>query len=1102
MNNKQYELSWNKYDWRTFEKICFAYIKEIYSAKFYSTKLTRAQKDQGRDIIIKSYHEKFVAWGECKYHTRNVDLSNIGKNIVLALSHQINKAIFFSVSSITLNSKIEILNVAQRFGFEVLFLDGNELNKTILSCEKIARKYFRAEYVKYCKKESGKIWVNTFLSEYPYAEDAKNNIKLQYHLKNGFQVFLHIFMKNMHSECISDIRISLSDYDKTKLNFYKADFELDGMITPYADLLYTFPGLVFSPDRNIALPCVQIKYTLIDGTIEETVFETGEIDASDVWKAPYINSDSADFLVQAANMLERDVVENYVRILFLYGNSGMGKSRLMTEVQDKAYDLGYRVIHVDFRTKNEKECMYDFIKGLLGLPSSKRKMKIDFQEFKKIFVEQHLDLSSIDKIYNFLYEENSSISYTELTDTIINILMFATARGGILIGMDNIQEVTRGIQLLMWNVLEHCKTVSIPVCFLFAHNTERMPEAQNILIDYLKISGENRENYVLPQHCSLLSKTDAAMLMQQLLHLVPDSQHCLEQLFDQIETCPMDILLLAKSLVQSDRLFKTTDSFRYIINPKEFIKKAANISESTEELVKNRLLYLNDDPRACKYHELFSLINFFDSNLPSEIFDACGLDRDLLIKSNQHLITKVNYLENTICFYHEKVYSYFQKQAITLPAYMLDTIYELYSNDINEKIVSAYIYLKVLIARKEYQAAITTGLNVIREYKQTNQNQNLCKTCDLLQQIRDIKFHPKEYFYVLFNKADMLLERVNISEAEALFEEAREIVDTKYKFLDQQDIIHFNHRYINQKLHTLQFNQGLDALKKFEQLELNDFKTDMIINDRYCVAYYGLGRETEALQRIDYVIQKAKEAKDYTWLSIGYSDKAFTCFYNNKNIAQICDNFTNAVRYYRLSGETDNISREIEILMQEAICYLLKDEDESALESIQKSINIAEEIIYGYLLVPVLNVHAFLLLKRMDIDMAHTIFKKALSYGNSFSNKKALISIYNNLGNMYIIKEEYEQAMEYYQAGLEILKSICVPENSFRYMGLLCNIVKASIILEDEPRAKALLEKYPMFCDLKIYYDKCKRCTEEGDTAHVFSFSYGVLGLKGFDYLH
>ena len=260
------KLDWQKYDWRKFEKVCFEYIKVVYSAKFYKTELTRAQKDKGRDIIIKGKYENFEAWGECKNHKRNVDLSTIGKNIVLALSHQINKAIFFSVTGITLNTKTEILNVAQEHGFEVLFLDGPILDETILSCRQVARKYFRKEYEKYIVKNETNIWIDTFLSEYPFAEDAQNNVKIQYHLQNGFRIYLHIFIKNMRSESISEINISLKNINATDMIFYETAYHSHNQLPALSDLMYTFCGLVFSPKKNIELPNVEIVCTLDNGT--------------------------------------------------------------------------------------------------------------------------------------------------------------------------------------------------------------------------------------------------------------------------------------------------------------------------------------------------------------------------------------------------------------------------------------------------------------------------------------------------------------------------------------------------------------------------------------------------------------------------------------------------------------------------------------------------------------------------------------------------------------------------------------------------------------------------------------------------------------------
>ena len=170
MKENDISLNWEKYSWRKFEKICFEYIKTIYSAKFYKTILTQPRNDGGRDIIIKKKDNSYEAGGECKNHKRSIDLSVIGKNVVLALSHKINKAIFFSVTSITYNTKVEILNLSQVYNFDVLFLDGDRLNQEILACKSVARKYFKKEYVEYVESLKQGICIETILSEFQNAE--------------------------------------------------------------------------------------------------------------------------------------------------------------------------------------------------------------------------------------------------------------------------------------------------------------------------------------------------------------------------------------------------------------------------------------------------------------------------------------------------------------------------------------------------------------------------------------------------------------------------------------------------------------------------------------------------------------------------------------------------------------------------------------------------------------------------------------------------------------------------------------------------------------------------------------------------------------------
>lgn len=562
----------------------------------------------------------------------------------------------------------------------------------------------------------------------------------------------------------------------------------------------------------------------------------------------------------------------------------------------------------------------------------------------------------------------------------------------------------------------------------------------------------------------------------------------------------MDILLLSKALSQTDGLFNRIGEYRYIKNPSLFSKNISILSASTDMIIENRLDNLKKNIKCSItiYMDLFSLIVFFDGNLPMEIFEKCEFDRELLDLSNENLLTKINYVENSICFYHEKIFIYWGKRQTGVSQQKLQIIYDHYVKNLNDNIENSFIFLKTLVALKKDTDVVNTGLAILEKYRKANQNIYVWKTSDVLLQVLDIAKNPIEYFKVLFQKADVLLERINISEAEAAFEEAKKIISLRYTIFTEKDVVHFFHKYVNQKLHTLQYDKALNALQEFEKI--NTSRTDMplIINDRYCVALYSLGKETEALQKIDKVIKMAKENTDHIWLSIAYSDKAFTYYFNSRDKQQIYINFSKAIKYYHVCNDTEDVSRKIEIYIQETLAHILKGNDTRAMTSIQKAVRVAEEVDYGYLLTPALNINAYLLLKKDDIDNALSLLQKVFSYASVFSNEKALIGIYNNFGNIYLLKGNIQKAKNYYLAGFAILQEICRPDNSTRYIGLLCNMIKVYTTLNKQ---SLILEK---ICNYKfpVLEEYAKRCQDAiTNKVDLLSFHYGILGYKGYDYL-
>ena len=770
----------------------------------------------------------------------------------------------------------------------------------------------------------------------------------------------------------------------------------------------------------------------------------------------------------------------------------------MNEIENKAYENSYRVIHIDFREKPNISSLQDFLMALLGLPSSKNKITVSLSEFIEIF-KSKTDEKSLQLIYEFLYQEQTNIVNNKLTNAIISIITKTIGDTPILIGLDNIQELSREYQIMFWNILEYCRKISVPLCFMLSHNMERNSHIKHVLVEYLVNIGDEKEDYIIPYHCEELLIDDAITLMNQLLHLSPESEHCIEQVLLKNGTLPMDILLLAKGLAQEDKLFNKIGMYNYIANPNLLIKKASLLSASTEYLIKSRLDKMVVTFGECNnYWEIFSLICHFDGNLPREIFEECGFDKKILYEANNNLITKINYKENLITFYHEKYFSYFSKRHLGLSTGILKTICQCYITYNNENVVSMYHFVKALIALKQNEAAIAYGITALEKYKREHQSMYVSLLCDALLGIIKPESEPVQYFKTLFLQADIWLENVNISEAEKLFEKAYQLIRAKYSLFTSKDITHFFHRYVNQKLHTLQYDKALKILEKFEMLDNLAPNASLIIDDRYCVAFYSLGREKEALERINRVIEHAANNGDNTWLSIAYSDKAFTYFFNSRKVDEVIFNFKKAISYFEVCDEKDSISRQIEIATQSAIVHILENNITQATTYIQKAICVAEKNAHGYLLIPSFNVYVYILILQKDIEEATNILKKGLSYANIISNKKALISIYNNFGNIYVEKRIYSQALEYYKASYQVLKTICLPPNSLRYRGLIYNILKLSAFLHDEEMIQEVLDNFSFDeLDSFIRFYQNNKNSEE-----IIANSYGIMGNSGWDYLY
>jgi len=1098
---KERQLNWNNYSWSEFEKICFEYIQTVYSSEFFKTTLTNKHKDGGRDIIIKAINDMFEAWGECKDHHRNIDLSVIGKNVVLAISRKINKVIFFSVSKITLNTKIEILTVAQIHGFEVLFLDETLLDNEILRCESISRKYFREAYEKNLAKTYDEIIIRAVLSEYEYAEDSLDYEKKQYHLENGFDVYLHIFVKNISNKDISDIRFSLSSFNKSDIVFYDS-CEIVFNLKSHSDYLISLKGLVSTSSTNIDLPTINLLYTT--DKINLLAYPLGNLDASDVWLVPLIGEGIHRFLIDSVYHLHKIVNNGYARCLFIYGISGVGKSRLINEIGNKCNENGFRSFVFDFSTKNEYEVFREVIKKLLFIPKQIG-ISITFKQFREILYPYNCRPTLQKELYKFLFLEIDYLPKQMLIETLFAFTTYSICKAPIYIAFDNIQEISEESQIILWEFTERVKVVKTNLLILFVENTERKKYTINILQEYLnrEILTDNN-NYIYSFECSLLNPNEASFMLASLLSIAEENELIIKRIINKIGCRPLDIFLIAKTFKQEkDILIKKNE--KYIFGNLSALNNLLDtLPNSLEKVIENRCKSVfKQTPFDKICEQIISLLVLFNGQISYQIYNHFGFSSEALKKLQDSLIIKNNLHTENITFYHDSLFLFCSKHYYLVQKEYLNQIVDWFElKQVSEPVISLYTYLKALIQLSENEKAICFGLKIIKKELKNNPHEIFSVT-KLLLPIVDCRREPLKYFNILYQHAVNELEVVNISDAYKSFETLYNHVIEYDTVLGYECVKEFYHSYSNSKIHILQFNKAEEILINFtKKCDTYNWKHPIFIENRLCVVYFCLGQKDKALAHINNAIKMAEKEKDYFWLSTVYSDKGYTYYItgnslNARELAIKC--FYKAQEYYKLYKD-NSVYRPIEMLRQKALINILKGEINKAKTAIDEATNKARKTLYYYQLIPALNLQAFIYIYLNDFSAAKQILNESLSYAAIFSIRKAMIAIHSALGSISLIEEpkQIEKGIEHYQTACKILQEICTGKNDYRFLGCVANLIRLYVQMGKNEEAHQLLIRHSekRLCE---HYNRC--LTIYTNNGKFEQLDYGLINYKGFTFL-
>lgn len=1043
LHDKNTRLDWSQYTWEEFEDICYEYASERYCSDLYKVFITERRKDGGRDIVITELANNKLTWGECKHHRNSIGLDDIGKNIVLAITNQIQKIIFFSVSDVTPNTKHEILCAAKIHGFDVLFLDGIDLDCEIARNKKILYQYFKESFDLFnpnidiiatdvCIDEFANAYNNTFYKDSRY-----------YKLKNGLDFYIHIFLKNYYSSDAKSVQINIQE--PKDCHFYKTSLTID-RLNSFCEATITIHGIVINSQQVVSLPQISVSYCINEQTKNLSI-ALGEIDGRSIWKVPICGAPNIKYLT-SVNSLREQVINGFTRIVYVRGVSGSGKTRMLEEISALMIQKNFMPVYIDAMKFKKNLLFRELLRQLLCIPHLDSKNIFEECAFEALLKKYHISFPDITMLHKFIWE-SKSISATILGDFIYQCIIRTPVTARLYIQFDNIQnldEVTQGCLLYLCSKLLEEKCC---VCFAFALNTSLANKTVNApLIQYLENQRLHEEDSLILTHTmGKLDKASRKYMVKESLHMSGAYDKEIAEISEKSGALPLDILLFCKMLCNSN-CFVWNGCEREIQDSEKFSEFFLKLPDTISSIIQIRFdAIYKTYPNIKAVYKLIQLILFFANRMPVQLINPFGIRNELIFKLKEDLVIMEN-PDSCLSFFHDNYYRYFIKQG-TIYCFGINELSLLlkYSKKFEYELGPAMQVNQAkclyLLDRKEEFHHLTDKL--LRKFKASGFYPEIIDlTSFYLSKIHSLKYQNQRLNYTI-DKAVAQIEAISFSQGIKTLKEIEAKVKSGNYMYDNVLIGKFYHQYVNSYTHSGKYHMALSVLHDFEAVEGLSLEQKFLIEDRYCLCHYALGSIENAEKHIKKALGIAKRMGNDFWISTAYSDKAFIYFTNTADISKIKYNFRKAVKLYNSKTDASEY-RYIEIKIQSALLALLENRYNKANLYIDEAIAQAAERTYTYLLIPAQNVKAYILLKKGRIEASISVLEQARLNSEVFGSTKYMITIWNTLGIAYHSQGNYKKSYFCFSNGEKILRVYsCAEDCSVRFAPLIANWLLSSM---------------------------------------------------------
>lgn len=589
-------------------------------------KETGITNDGSRDFEWRTAHS--FKWAECKNYESKISLNVLSNTLVMAMIDFADEILIFSYSKIkkpVLEKLIRFADISQKV---LRIYEDDSLEEIILSyIENLHEDFFPSFDINTISEHNIAPYVNCNIlvdpvTAYTMNVDFSNIPKSPKEINHNSILCINIIMHN---------RLSKETQIKIKINWDKCNFRYEILNAKYQDTYNIFLGSHMTSIEKVFFRPLAYKKVLkmpkvvITSSNSEKEFNFRNVKCSWIGECALQGS---TYITIIDEFSSRVLIPPYFSGMHIYGTSGVGKSRILTECENIAMGYGYRIIRLNIDVKSDSEnyvfqIMREFVCSVFDVP--------DLEDYL-----ENLEEKEVCGIYQILVNlKNNFFDESYIEKTIIPQIIKKLLNSKCYISLDNVQFYPEAFVKFLNNIIKilllsnhHCQSR-----FGLVFNTDYIQHQTECMELFSMLSNSNY--HILNRKLDgFKNQGEATIFLNQLLANANIDDSYISKILSASSNNPFLIVSFLKYLEIQGILFRNEDF--YTIPPcrhKEFIEVVEELNISAKEILDKRweyYLYTHSEEESVKIFSIMHIFQKIDHNListfllsPNDINELC-----------------------------------------------------------------------------------------------------------------------------------------------------------------------------------------------------------------------------------------------------------------------------------------------------------------------------------------------------------------------------------------------------------------------------------------------------------------------------------------------